>query len=309
MLLELEKIKQSMSLIDNPPLRSAQPTSAENLPSPQANRSGPFMTGAIKPSETSQALPDQTVYDSQPTMDHDDGDQPQLRPAHSFILSWNRHKLNSNKENQPLQASTGKRSKPGHQKDASHDLDYTSVSSSHKRHRPEDGQGSQDEGFQEDARVPKPVHRKVVPTSQRSSPVERVHSPPQMIRGGRSDGRGAQTGRQSEQQPDEYEPGEDETEGDQLDGDQEQDAMSIISPPSFNVINTQAKYATARSKAARGPQKRIAWSEADTQHLIRGIQTYATKWTKIMEGGGFDVKRDRVALKDRARNVKISFLK
>lgn len=57
-------------------------------------------------------------------------------------------------------------------------------------------------------------------------------------------------------------------------------------------------------------QTRVPWSEADTQLLIRRIGEYNCKWSEIANNTeGFEKQRDQVALKDKARNIKVKYLR
>jgi hypothetical protein len=43
--------------------------------------------------------------------------------------------------------------------------------------------------------------------------------------------------------------------------------------------------------------------------LIELIGKHCTRWSIIQSEGTFEVKRDQVALKDKARNIKATYLK
>jgi hypothetical protein len=63
-------------------------------------------------------------------------------------------------------------------------------------------------------------------------------------------------------------------------------------------------------KAAKKlPQKRIPWSDNDTNLLVSGIENYGTRWSVLWSLPGWEVARDQVALKDKGRNLKVSYLK
>jgi hypothetical protein len=62
-------------------------------------------------------------------------------------------------------------------------------------------------------------------------------------------------------------------------------------------------------KTERPTQKRVFWTGADEDHLVRLIEEYGTSWSVIAKLGGFQTNRDQVALKDKARNMKVSYLK
>jgi hypothetical protein len=75
---------------------------------------------------------------------------------------------------------------------------------------------------------------------------------------------------------------------------------------------TQAKEA-ARARVARAKpfesQTRTPWSVHDEQELIRLIEEYGCSWSKLMLLGHFERDTNEVALKDKARNMKVAFLK
>lgn len=91
-------------------------------------------------------------------------------------------------------------------------------------------------------------------------------------------------------------------------------------PSSSHVAATQAAAQAVRNQAAARPpppaqrnfthQKRLPWSIEETEELVRLIALYGSKWVKIIEQGQgvFAPKRDQVALKDKARNIKVDYL-
>lgn len=297
-----------MSLTDKPLLQSSPPSNADNLPSSSANRRSPSMTGAIEPSEASEAIHDGGVGDFLPTID-DDNEPP--RSSRDVVVLWDRSNHYKNKENMPLPhelpPSTGNQSKVEGQKHARYDPDYTSVSSSSKRARHDDTEDTQDDGFEDDIRIPNPNRRKTAPASQDRFSVERVQSPPQMIRSIPGDERVAQSKRRGREQ---FEAAF-RASVDEAEEDREQDRMSDVPPPTFQEVNAHAKYAVARSSQPtyRTTQKRVPWSEADTELLIELVAVHSTRWSAINEVGSFEVQRGQVALKDKARNIKVMYLK
>lgn len=78
----------------------------------------------------------------------------------------------------------------------------------------------------------------------------------------------------------------------------------------------QATHDRALNVAATQPKKiqvRKAWTDEETQTLLELIETHGTSWRllkDIDEKAGFVLSgRDQVALKDKARNMKLDFLK
>ncbi|CCU77709.1 MYB DNA-binding domain protein [Blumeria hordei DH14] len=84
-----------------------------------------------------------------------------------------------------------------------------------------------------------------------------------------------------------------------------------IESPKATPINTVARGTTARPRTtSSGVQIRTPWSYDDEQLLREGIETYGCRWSylsTILEG--WDRRRDQVALKDKARNMKVSYVK
>ncbi|KIV88212.1 hypothetical protein PV10_09129 [Exophiala mesophila] len=83
------------------------------------------------------------------------------------------------------------------------------------------------------------------------------------------------------------------------------------------VANLEAKVLTAQAREWHHPktQVRIPWSEQETERLIEMVGHFHTQWSAIMkrdlvhEDGPRLQNRNQVALKDKARNIKMDFLK
>ncbi|EPQ65381.1 Bgt-4563 [Blumeria graminis f. sp. tritici] len=84
-----------------------------------------------------------------------------------------------------------------------------------------------------------------------------------------------------------------------------------IESPKATMINTVTRGITVRPRTtSSGVQTRTPWSHDDEQLLREGIETYGCRWSylsTILEG--WDRRRDQVALKDKARNMKVSYVK
>ncbi|KAH8802710.1 hypothetical protein F5884DRAFT_802816 [Xylogone sp. PMI_703] len=78
----------------------------------------------------------------------------------------------------------------------------------------------------------------------------------------------------------------------------------------FSLVNELARLKTVQSKTS-GPKKRTMWSDDDTDLLIDLIGEYGCSWSLLeaMGKGKFEMERGQVALKDKARNIKVSYLK
>lgn len=79
--------------------------------------------------------------------------------------------------------------------------------------------------------------------------------------------------------------------------------------PNYIKVNAGAKRSTA--KQTKKVQIRKAWTERETETLIDLIEEHGTSWTLLKESDTDGVLkfRDQVALKDKARNMKLDFLK
>jgi hypothetical protein len=259
----------------------------------------------------------QRGYDNiQPIID--DGETT-FRSTQEYVASWEKHNLEKNKENRPLpaglQSNPGKRSRLDRQKDtdrSGYDPDYISPSSSHKRPRRERSEESQDAGFQEDHRLPDPERRSAAPVARLRSPIESPQSPPEMVRRQPSDEGVPRVVRQNHGRAEAALPASARRAADgeywEVEGEEE-DQSSPIPAPSFREVNAHAKCVVARTtQKSRTTQKRIPWSEADTDDFIRLIKEHGCSWAELYRLGNFG-HRDQVALKDKARNLKVAFLK
>jgi hypothetical protein len=91
--------------------------------------------------------------------------------------------------------------------------------------------------------------------------------------------------------------------------DEDNKAEASQPQSTYQDVNRQAKMATKRS--TENNQKRVAWTESEENALLRYIAEYGSRWSQIMTVGRpcFNDKRDQVALKDKARNMKVDYLK
>lgn len=87
-------------------------------------------------------------------------------------------------------------------------------------------------------------------------------------------------------------------------------------PPSSQVFRDwQAANSSAKERKAfvpKEPQKRLPWSDEETERLLFLIEEHGTSW-KLLKTEDKEAKvleaRDQVALKDKARNMKMDYLK
>jgi len=156
-----------------------------------------------------------------------------------------------------------------------------------KRSRPdpeeEEEEASEDEGFEQDRRIPDPSRKRKLPPVRQNSPM-------------RDNPRASKRARVSS---------EDATETPVDDDDGEMGTPA----PTARQISQLAINAGIRARLSSQPQKRTPWSDEDTDYLIAGIEQYGAKWSVLWKLGGWQVERGQVALKDKGRNLKVMFLK
>lgn len=94
-----------------------------------------------------------------------------------------------------------------------------------------------------------------------------------------------------------------------------QDRQSTGPPPS-QVEEYLAANAAAKERKAwqvKPPQVRKGWTEEETERLLELIEEHGTSWALLKSedfaAGNILASRDQVALKDKARNIKLDFLK
>ena len=87
-------------------------------------------------------------------------------------------------------------------------------------------------------------------------------------------------------------------------------------PPASQVEEYLAANAAAKERKAwqvRPPQVRKPWTEEETERLLELIEEHGTSWallkTEDFGAGHILESRDQVALKDKARNMKLDYLK
>lgn len=86
-------------------------------------------------------------------------------------------------------------------------------------------------------------------------------------------------------------------------------------PPQSQIQNYKRVNSSAKTRMAERPKKvqsRKAWTDLETETLLNLIEEHGTSWgslKKIDGKNGNLAYRDQVALKDKARNMKLDFLK
>ncbi|KAI6247528.1 hypothetical protein HI914_04304 [Erysiphe necator] len=144
---------------------------------------------------------------------------------------------------------------------------------------------SEDQNFEEDRRNPDPSRRMLVPAAQRPSAFQCNSSLPK-------------------QASNQLRVGIDDSSG-----SSEEEGRSTHH--TISQITTAAKQNAARSRmTSSGVQIRVPWSHNDEELLLNGIEKYGCSWSSLLNIiRGWEYERDQVALKDKARNMKVSFLK
>lgn len=108
----------------------------------------------------------------------------------------------------------------------------------------------------------------------------------------------------------------------QQEDDEEDDFREAVTQQNYNNIPTQSQIqnykrvnASAKTRMAERPKKvqsRKAWTDVETETLLNLIEEHGTSWISLKKIDGNNGKlanRDQVALKDKARNMKLDFLK
>lgn len=160
----------------------------------------------------------------------------------------------------------------------------------------EDSDEGSDEGFQRQQPPTTALQRRVKPATKRpaAESVMPQRRSPKKVRLQENDHARASVGR----------------------ADVEREEQQTDLPPSqaheeYERANKSAKERTA--VVTKAPQKRSAWTIAETDMLLYLITEHGTSWkllkTEDVEQGHVLEARDQVALKDKARNMKMDYLK
>ncbi|RFU34847.1 hypothetical protein B7463_g1474, partial [Scytalidium lignicola] len=251
--------------------------------------------------------------------------QLNTRPAAEYDAAWKKSINEKNKENRPLieQRQTKPRwidEQPNRIRIRFEDDESQSVErvqSSRKRTRQEREDTEVDDDFQTDTRPPNPARMKRTRiASQRATSRSTQQTPKRQKTDQRnydddddvfaeesplrqtrpSVDEALQASIREQEDDDEYRPNN-------IDHDHD---MAQDIP--FSQVTVLAKLETLKSKNSH-PQKRTPWSDNDADRLIYLIETYGCSWADLEKMGGFELERGQVALKDKARNMKVSYLK
>jgi hypothetical protein len=229
---------------------------------------------------------------------------------------WMATQKEKNKENIPTNEETRRvqkrpfNSKTVQGEKVSWDTQQSESASTQAR---EQSQQSEDTAFQDDNRTINQSRRIGV---RRNGPTE-VRSPPRKKR--RQEG--------SVQPHQRYRAVEDEVESEddpqppngqqrqrkespQMVNDDEEDSEEDAPPPTAKEVREAARIRVAQNRPYTS-QTRIPWSENDQEELKRLIEHYGCKWSVLALKANFERDHgiDEVALKDKARNMKVAYLK
>ncbi len=183
---------------------------------------------------------------------------------------------------------------------------------------PSEGSASQDEGFEADRRNPDPERRIALVGARAGRPSNAAGAHQSKRRRvleneghDRDDGRPAQSAhsggrtkelRQASLRADARRAGREvELE--------EDDDESVPRPSATQIANTARMEAAFARRMTAVTQTRKKWSEADSTQLIDLIGKLGCSWSLIQKVGNFEVERGQVALKDRARTLKVQYEK
>jgi hypothetical protein len=319
----LEEKKRTSS--SHEPASKKRKSTVASSPAPRPNAKQQGASQAQAPKTVREANP-HSFDNIRPDVDDEYGEQP--RSAEEYAKVWTSYSNERNKENRPAPKRRLVDPQPGARQMRwvdSQDTEAGPSTNKRKYQEPaeeeneeeeaeeeeeeEEDEVSEDEGFQQDHRVADPARRLVAPKARRQSPVRDAPSPPkrQTIERSRNDSdreaaRRQQTRAESATRAGARREVVDEEE------DEDDDAYP---PPTFPQASVVARVnvAHAQSRMGREPQKRIPWSEEDSIRLIDAIEQFGCSWSLIAKNVDFDHPRDQVALKDKARNMKVTYLK
>jgi hypothetical protein len=327
MVRRLESLKRASSSLDAPPRNQQKAPAAASSSAPQlkSNHQGAPRTMASK---RTRGEAQQDFDDYMPNMD--DGYEEQSRPTADYVRPWAAYRNERNKENRPTAKPNTKPSmldpQPGAHRVAWDSQDNVAGPSTNKRQHQattedeeegeeeqeepeeereeeEEEEESEDGGFEQDRRVPDPSRRAPASIKRRQSPVQDSPSPPKRqhvehlvgrVVARRRQQRAGTTASQVSARPE------------SINGDED---VEDHPPPTATQVAARARLVGIQSRINKEPQRRTPWSPIDEQRLIDGIEEFGCSWSLISKNIDFDFPRDQVALKDKARNLKVNYLK
>lgn len=91
--------------------------------------------------------------------------------------------------------------------------------------------------------------------------------------------------------------------------DSEDESEHVINLTQASMMAKARAYRASQDAPPQMPSARVPWSERDTETLMRLVGEHNCSWSIIQRSGRWDWERDQVALKDKARNLKVLLLK
>lgn len=76
-----------------------------------------------------------------------------------------------------------------------------------------------------------------------------------------------------------------------------------------SLLSQKARAVARENRERRPPQKRERWSDSDTAALINAIPLHMCAWSQMEEASLFESVRTQQQIRDKARNIKVDFLK
>lgn len=230
------------------------------------------------------------------------------------MASWDGYANERNKENRKPGAKMSLLDRQPNAVRVSWDSQESEAGPSTKKRQREEhtpSAESEDGGFQEDTRIPSSARKATRPAprpvseSDGPTPPKRARFPDRPVSSDAEGNLSARQRRKAEQRQAAEAKRQASSRLMAVDEDDE-DAPSAT----FESISNAARYNAAAATIKRKErQTRVPWSEADSQFLIDAIQEFGCSWSTIHKLGGWEYERDQVALKDKARNMKVVFLR
>lgn len=304
--------------------------SSKSKPPPASGRHTVNAQAGPSTAPASRRIEEQEVENFQPDVGDDESppsesDDVLLQgTARESIKHWNSSVNEKNKENLPVDES-GRPVKrlrmtdpqPGAHKVTWDDDTQEAIHGrrnpkqpSRRRREAQESEESEDEGFQEDARAPDPRKRLHVPA--RREPSAEIEPPAASSRRQPSSEPHARQRDENRAARRREEQEEARLQASARDGEEEDDDESVAAPPSTAAIASKiARERTAMAKAARpvAARGRSYWSGSDEDELVRMIEEHGCAWSVIERRANFEEDRNQVQLKDKARNLKVNYIK
>lgn len=324
---KLKQVKKSLSLGANSAPPSNQKATASSSSRPSDSRPEP------KPTVNYKAPARQQVGDDYRPVEEENNFEStgQPKPTQHFTNTWKAYSNDKNKENRPesvgpqpkrrlvdrapdarkmkwhdvIEESNGGPSNQQHSRSERGDTEELNGGSSNRKRSHDDSEDSEETGFEKDTRDHIPPRREPADKRRRVQSTALDDDADSSRRSqqqghAREEARPQVTRREREKRAAELDDDEDEDE----DEDREDQRVRFSQVASVARSNTQrVKIPNSRT------QKRVAWSPADEQLLVDLVEEFGCSWSLIQKRGGFEHDRDQVALKDKARNMKVSFIK